>query len=260
MTRRETERKLAAELEAHDNVDIALSEELFKGGCPLCRHRVVQGGRFLRSLVYEGVNDVGFRKVLERSRGFCERHTVALYEADRDEMGGALGAAILLESVLRHRLAELASAGVELNRINRQRLDLAAVAADCPVCAAEDDGVKQAIERLLLRLDNDRWREALANSTLCLADTVRLARAAAIDEKRLASVQPVLERQLARLSKLREALEAFAHDSTYDRQHHLTREQHVSAAQATEVLGGREGWEWRHGRDKVAESDGEPSE
>ena len=132
MTRRETERKLAAELEAHDNVDIALSEELFKGGCPLCRHRVVQGRRFLRSLVYEGVNDVGFRKVLERSRGFCERHTVALYEADRDEMGGALGAAILLESVLRHRLAELASAGVELNRINRQRLDLAAAHLPAP--------------------------------------------------------------------------------------------------------------------------------
>jgi hypothetical protein len=178
MTRRETERKLAAELEAHDNVDIALSEELFKGGCPLCRHRVVQGRRFLRSLVYEGVNDVGFRKVLERSRGFCERHTVALYEADRDEMGGALGAAILLESVLRHRLAELAGAGAESNRINRQRLDLAAALPSCPACAAEDEGVKHAIERLLLRLDNDRWREALANSTLCLADTVRLARAA----------------------------------------------------------------------------------
>ena len=151
-------------------------------------------------------------------------------------------------------------AGAESKRINRQRLDLAAVAADCPVCAAEDDGVKQAIERLLLRLDNDRWREALGNSTLCLADTVRLARAAAIDEKRLASVQPVLERQLARFTKLRAALEAFAHDSTYDRQQHLTREQHVSAAQATEVLGGREGWEWRHGRDKPDESDSEPSE
>jgi hypothetical protein len=103
VTRRENERRLAAELEAHDNVDIALSEELFKGGCPLCRHRVVQGRRFLRSLVYEGINDIGFRKVLERSRGFCERHTVELYEADRDEMGGALGAAILLESVLRMR-------------------------------------------------------------------------------------------------------------------------------------------------------------
>jgi hypothetical protein len=62
------------------------------------------------------------------------------------------------------------------------------------------------------------------------------------------------------LTKLRAALEAFAHDSTYDRQHHLTREQHVSAAQATEVLGGREGWEWRHGHDKAEESDGEPSE
>jgi hypothetical protein len=257
MTRRETERKLAAELEAHDNVDIALSEELFKGGCPLCRHRVVQGRRFLRSLVYEGVNDVGFRKVLERSRGFCERHTVALFEADRDEMGGALGAAILLESVLRHRLAELAGAGAELNRVNRQRLDLAAATPSCPACAAEDEGVKHAIERLLLRLDNDRWREALANSTLCLADTIRLAQAAAIDEKRLASVKPVLQRQLLRLSKLREALEAFAHDSTYDRQQHLTREQHVSAAQATEMLGGREGWEWRHGHDKPEESNSE---
>ena len=258
MTRMETERKLAAELDAHDNVDIALSEELFKSGCPLCRHRVAQGRRFLRSLVYEGVNDVGFRKVLERSRGFCERHTVELYEADRDEMGGALGAAILLESVLRYRLAELAGAKAETNRINRQRLDLAAAAPECPACAVEDEGVKHAIERLLLRLDNERWREALANSTLCLADTVRLARAAAVDEKRLASIQPVLERQLGRLSKLREALEAFAHDSTYDRQHRLTREQHLSAAQATEILGGREGWEWRHGRDKAEESDDEP--
>jgi hypothetical protein len=260
MTLRETERKLAAELEAHDNVDIALSEELFKRGCPLCRHRVVQGRRFLRSLVYEGINDVGFRKVLERSRGFCERHTVGLYEADRDEMGGALGAAILLESVLRHRLQELAGAKAVSSRINRQRLDLAASAPDCPACAAEDEGVKHAIERLLLRLENERWREALANATLCLADTVRLAQAAAIDEKRLASVQPVLERQLARLTKLRAALEAFAHDSTYDRQHGLTREQHVSAAQATETLGGRQGWEWRHGHDKAEESDSEPSE
>jgi hypothetical protein len=258
MTRRETERKLAAELEAHDNVDIALSEELFQGGCPLCRHRVVQGRRFLRSLVYEGINDVGFRKVLERSRGFCERHTVALYEADRDEMGGALGAAILLESVLRHRLEELASSKAESSRMRRQRLDLAAAAPDCPACAAEDEGVKHAIERLLLRLDNEPWREALASATLCLADTVRLAQAAATDEKRMASVQPVLERQLGRLTQLRAALEAFAHDSTYDRQHRLTREQHVSAAQATETLGGREGWEWRHGRDKAEESDGEP--
>jgi hypothetical protein len=81
-----------------------------------------------------------------------------------------------------------------------------------------------------------------------------------VDEKRLASVQPVLERQLARLTKLRAALEAFAHDSTYDRQHHLTREQHVSAAQATETLGGREGWEWRHGHDRAEEGDSEPSE
>jgi hypothetical protein len=113
--------------------------------------------------VYEGINDVGFRKVLERSRGFCERHTVALYEADRDEMGGTLGAAILLESVLRNRLQELAGARTEPSRINRQRLDLAAAAPECPTCAAEDEGVKHAIERLLQRLDNERWREALVS-------------------------------------------------------------------------------------------------
>jgi hypothetical protein len=62
------------------------------------------------------------------------------------------------------------------------------------------------------------------------------------------------------LTQLRAALEAFAHDSTYDRQHRLTREQHVSAAQATEILGGREAWEWRHGHDQDAESDVGPSE
>lgn len=260
--RRETEAsRAAAELEAHDNVDIALSEELFEAGCPLCRHRVAQGKRFLRSLVYEGVNDVGFRRVLERSRGFCERHTVGLYEADRDEMGGSLGAAILLESVLRHRLKELDGVEAETHRLSGNRLDRAAAAPECPACAAEDDGVKHGIERLLLRLDNERWREALARSALCLADIVRLAQAASASETRLTSVRPVLERQLKRLSELRAALEDFAHDSTYDRQHRLTHEQHVSAAQATEILGGREGWEWRHGQDEApTASDTEPPE
>jgi len=249
MGRRDTEAsRAAAELEAHDNVDIGLSEELFEAGCPLCRHRVAQGRRFLRSLVYEGVNDVGFRRVLEKSRGFCGRHTVGLFEADRDEMGGSLGAAILLESVLRHRLEELAGAKTEPGRASGRRLDYAAAAPDCPVCAAEDDGVKHAIERLLHRLDNERWREALARAALCLPDIVRLARAASVSEIRIASVQPVLDRQIARMTELRASLEAFAHDSTYDRRHRLTHEHHVSAAQATEVLGGRDGWEWRHGR------------
>ena len=76
----------AASLQAHDNVDIALSEELFAPGCALCRHRSSQGRRYLRNLVYEGVNDVGFRRTLDRARGFCGPHTVALFEADRDEM------------------------------------------------------------------------------------------------------------------------------------------------------------------------------
>ncbi len=173
-------------------------------------------------------------------------------------MGGALGAAILLESVLRHRLEELAGANAEPSRAGRQRLERAAAAPECPACAAEDDGVKQAIERLLLRLDSERWREALAGATLCLADMVCLARAAAFDETRLASLRPILERQLGRLVTLRTALEAFAHDSTYDRRHRLTVEQHLSAAQATEALGGREGWEWRRGHDKSALRDAEP--
>jgi hypothetical protein len=248
MARRETEAsRAAAELEAHDNLDIGLSEELFEAGCPLCRHRIAGGKRFLRSLVYEGVNDVGFRRVLERSRGLCGRHTVGLFEADRDEMGGSLGAAILLESVLRHRLEELAGVSAEPGRARSRRLDHAAVAPDCPACAAEDDEAKHAVERLLLRLDNERWREALAAAELCLGDIVLLARAASAGETRIASVRPVLDRQLARLAELRASLEAFAHDSTYDRRHRLAREHHVSAARATEVLGGREGWQWRHG-------------
>ena len=133
MARRDTESSRAvAELEAHDNLDITVSEELFEVGCPLCRHRVAQGRRFLHSLVYEGVNDVGFRRVLEQSHGFCGHHAVALYEADREEMGGALGAAILLESVLRHRLEELAGANAEPSRAGRQRLERAAAAPECP--------------------------------------------------------------------------------------------------------------------------------
>ncbi len=245
----------AASLEAHDNVDIALSDQLFRPGCPLCRYRVAYGRRYLRSLVYEGINDVGFRRTLEGSRGLCGRHTVALFEADREEMGGSLGTAILLESVLRHRLHELVAGQGELRRDLGRRLERAAAAPECPACAAEDDGVRLAVDRLVERMADEHWRDALSRARLCLADIVGLARAAATSEARLAAVRPVLDAQLGQLAGLREALADFAHNSTYDRQHRLTEKQHVSAARATEALGSREGWEWRHGRHRTGGSE-----
>ena len=238
----------AASLQAHDNVDIALSEELFAPGCALCRHRSSQGRRYLKNLVYEGVNDVGFRRTLDQARGFCAPHTVALFEADRDEMGGALGTAILLESVLRHRLEELGAADGELRRDMARRLTQATLPAACPVCAIENEAVGMAAARLIEWMLDDAWRDAVAASPLCLPDVLILARGATTSEERLTAARPVLLAQLARLARLRDALADFAHDSTYDRHHRLTPEQHAAAGLATEALGGTVAWEWRHRR------------
>lgn len=216
--------------------DVALADLLAGSGCPLCRLRADASRRYLDSLLWEGVNDPGFRGRLVAGRGFCRAHARGVLAADRQQTGGSLGAAILLSTAVRQRLGELR--GVAAERRGRRSAARAAAArpADCPVCEQVAHAQQAAISRLLARLDDPRWRSTVAHATFCLDDLLVLW--AAADRRVSAGWPEVLEAQLRQIADLVARLEAFAHHSSYDRRHLLTDEERRAADDAALFLGG----------------------
>lgn len=216
--------------------DVALADLLGGSGCPLCRLRADASGRYLDALLWEGVNDPGFRGRLAAGRGFCPTHAHGVLDADRAQTGGSLGAAILLAAAVRHRLVELR--GVAAERSGRRRAALAAAAgpAACPVCEQVARARRAAISRLLARLDDPAWRATVAQAAFCLDDLLSLW--AAADRRPSAGWSEVLEAQLERIADLVARLDAFAHHSSYDRRHLLTNGERSAPDDAALLLGG----------------------
>jgi hypothetical protein len=215
--------------------DISLADLLGKSGCPLCRLRRESSERYLRTLLWEGVNDIGFRERLALGRGFCRRHARELLAADRAQSGGSLGAAILLASIARRRLDELRSLPRQGWRARRDLNTLGEPAA-CPVCAHTALADQMAVDRLLVRLANPTWRRTMQSAELCLEDLVRMW--AAASEGRHALWPEVAAAQLARIERLVELLDSFAHHSSHDRRHLLTDTERGAADEAAAFLGG----------------------
>jgi hypothetical protein len=94
-----------------------LLEALQQPGCALCRLLSSDTRRYLDGLLYESVNDSGFRNVWLTSRGFCHRHAWMMAES-----ANGLGLGILYLALI--------------ERWGRRLLD-EAPPAYCPVCAHE---------------------------------------------------------------------------------------------------------------------------
>jgi len=216
--------------------DIGLADLLGKPGCPLCRLRRDSSERYLRALLWEGVNDIGLRERLSAGRGFCPRHAHEALAADRALSGGSLGAAILLGSMARGRLVELRRLPTSRTRRTREAVRAASQPAACPVCEHIAMAERMAVERLLARLSDPRWREALAASKLCLDDLLRTW--AAATDGRHAHWPEVAAVQLQRIERLIERLDSFAHHSSHDRRHLLTESERTAADDAAALLGG----------------------
>jgi len=216
--------------------DVALADLLAGSGCPLCRLRADASRRYLDALLWEGVNDPGFRGRLAAGRGFCPTHAHGVLDADREQTGGSLGAAILLSAAVRQRLAELR--GVAAERRGRRAAARAAAArpAACPVCEQVAHARQAAISRLLARLDDPAWRSTVAHATFCLEDLLALWTAA--DRRSGAGWPEVFEAQLERIADLVARLDAFAHHSSYDRRHLVTDGERRAADDAALLLGG----------------------
>jgi adenylate cyclase len=215
--------------------DINLADLLDQAGCPLCRLRRDSTDRYLRALLWEGVNDISFRERLTTGRGFCRKHAHAVLATDRAQSGGSLGAAILLTSAIRIRLAELQRLPVNRTRRAREAIRAASEPPDCPICGHVAAAERMTIERLLARLTDPAWRAAIASAELCLDDLLRMWSTAT--DRRVEQWPEVATAQLARIERLVTRLDSFAYHSSHDRRHLQTDSERAAADEAAAFLG-----------------------
>jgi hypothetical protein len=118
-------------------------------GCLLCTLTVSRIRRYIDSLLYESVNDVGFRAQWRKARGFCHRHTWMLAEP-QDALGSAILYLDLYESY----------GDALLSRPTGQR---------CSLCAYEARLLTDALEEMRHRWEDPDFAAAIEQSDgLCL--------------------------------------------------------------------------------------------
>lgn len=128
--------------------------------CPLCSHVTQRMERYLESLLYEHVNDVGFRRRLSSAGGFCNEHAYRLLAE-----GDALGTAILFHVTL----AQSAP------RVFRTRRRSTRRSRRCPVCDYLVEIECRYIDTLLsFAEDRDLQAAFRRSSGLCVPHLERL--------------------------------------------------------------------------------------
>ncbi len=216
--------------------DAPLAEVFGPPGCPLCRLRGGTARRYLESILWESVNDRGFRARLSRCRGFCAAHVREALEVDRSQGGGPLGASILFGYMVRDRLAELDGVGTKPGRGSGRALDAMRAGPRCPVCAEVAKTEATSIPRLLDRIADPAWAEAVSVAQLCLRDLLALWTTA--DGRRTGAWPRVAEAQLARVTELLARLDGYAAHSAYNRLAEMTASERAAADEAAAFLSG----------------------
>jgi hypothetical protein len=226
-----------AELPARSLADVKLAELFDGSGCPLCLQRSRSAAGYIRAFLYESVVDVGFRRELDRTRGFCRPHTRQTLAVNRAESGGTLGASILFGAVLAIRARELEAVLTAGSRTRSKRASEADRAPACPVCRVEAESVATAIRSIHDLAGDEAWAEATANGPFCIDHLVAL-----VARRPAGAAWDAIEgRQAARVKDIRDRLERFAKHSSHDRRHHLTDEERRAADDAAAFLGGSPG-------------------
>ncbi len=228
----------SGKLPARDFEEIRLAEALERRRCPICDARQESAFAALRGLAREGATDRGLRAEMDRGLGFCQPHSVGLSKMELLQTSSQLATAVLLDAVLRRRLAVL-------KRFSRadaaaQERGLADLADPrCPVCARASEASRTAIDRLLALSGDPAWSVALGAGELCLSDLCALGVAAAAGPRDVqARWSGILAAQLARLEALQKTLAEYAHNSTADRRHLITGEQQEAGAASIRLFGG----------------------
>jgi hypothetical protein len=229
---------LPGKLSARDFEEIRLAEALERGRCPVCDARQDASYAALRGLAREGATDRGLRDQMDRGLGFCQPHSAGLSRMELQQTSSQLATAVLLDAVLRRRLATLKKlAG---NDASSQRRGLAELADPrCPVCARIAEASRATAIRLLDLSTDTAWSAALGSAEICLDDLYVLwALAAAAPKEAQQRWSVIVFAQLRRLEALQKTLADYAHNSTHDRRHLITKEQQEAGAASIRFFGG----------------------
>lgn len=228
----------AGKLPARDFEEIRLAEALERGRCPVCDARQEAGYAALRGLAREGATDRGLRAQMDKGLGFCQPHSAGLARMELLQTSSQLATSVLLDAVLRRRLATLKKlAGTDAASAGRGMAELAD--PHCPVCARVGEASTAAVKRLLDLSADAAWLAALGSDEICLDHLYALgiaSAAAARDVQGRWSV--ILSAQLRRLGVVQEKLAEYAHNSTSDRRHLITGEQQEAGAASIRIFGG----------------------
>jgi hypothetical protein len=225
-------------LPARDFEEIRLAEALERGRCPVCDARQEASYAALRGLAREGATDRGLRAQMDKGLGFCQPHSVGLSKMELLQTSSQLATAVLLDAVLRRRLATLKKlAGKDATSQARGLGELSD--HRCPVCARTTEASAAAVRKLVDLSSDEAWSAALGVAEICLDDLYALWSVAAGAAKDVqARWSGILAAQLRRLDVLQKALAEYAHNSTSDRRHLITAEQHAAGAASIRLFGG----------------------
>ncbi len=225
-------------LPARDFEEIRLAEALERGRCPVCDARQEASHAALRGLAREGATDRGLRAQMDKGLGFCQPHSVGLSKMELLQTSSQLATAVLLDAVLRRRLATLKKlSGHDASGQLRGLGEL--YDPRCPVCARTAEASRAAVARLLELSTDAAWSAALGTGEICLDDIYALSAAAAGGPKEAFSRwSAILTAQMKRLDGLQKLLAEYAHNSTSDRRHLITREQQEAGAASIRLFSG----------------------
>ncbi len=224
----------------------ALLEAFDKRGCPVCRFMAEYSLSYLEALFYEQVNDVGIRRKLRDSRGFCNWHA---WQA-REIASSALGVAIIAKDLITEeitRLDNLLRGPIITRHQHRPRHSIAPESlrtflrswhqkAVCPACQIILDHERHALETILNFLrDADFARRFESSAALCVLHTTRAAEANGSHPH----LRALIEIQRRKYASLVGELEAFCRKYDYRFSHESWGPESDSWLRAVELLAGK---------------------
>jgi hypothetical protein len=225
-------------LPARDFEAIRLAEAVERGRCPVCDARQEASYAALRGLAREGATDRGFRDQIDKGVGFCQPHSVGLSKMELLQTSSQLATAVLLDAILRRRLAALKKlTGSDAAGQGRGLVEL--TNSRCPVCVRAAEASGASVKRLLELSGDEAWLAGLGSAEICLDDIYALWSAAVVGSKDVQQRwSAIVALQLERLNVVQKRLADYAHNSTSDRRHLITSEQQEAEAASIRLFGG----------------------
>jgi hypothetical protein len=224
----------------------ALLEAFDKRGCPVCRFMAEYSLSYLDALFYEQVNDVGIRRKLRDSRGFCNWHA---WQA-REITSSALGVAIIAKDLITEEITRIddllrGPIRTRLRHPPRHRIAPESLRAFmrgwhqkgvCPACQIILDHERHALEIILNFLrDAEFARRFETSAALCVFHTARAAEANGSHPH----LRTLIEIQRRKYASLVAELEEFCRKHDYRFSHESWGSESDSWLRAVELLAGK---------------------